>query len=54
MKRNCLIFFLFFYSTYTSAQIKHYYFIGMDRDLLKDTGTWSQPYFETFNLKFLT
>ncbi len=45
MKKS-LLFFIFLISITSYAQIRHYYFIGMNRELLKDTATWSLPIFE--------
>jgi hypothetical protein len=44
MKKIFLLFMLSV-SLESYSQVKHYFFIGMDRDLLKDTNIWASPVF---------
>ena len=34
------------------SQVKHFFFIGMDRDLLKDTSTWASPIFDGVQIAY--
>jgi hypothetical protein len=51
MKKGILLFTLFF-SLEGYSQVHHYFFIGMDRDLLKDTNTWALPIFEGVQIAY--
>lgn len=51
MKRLTLIFVLFI-SFNSYSQIKHFVFIGMDRDLLKDTSIWTSNSFDGVQIAY--
>jgi hypothetical protein len=39
-------------SLHAHSQVKHFFFIGMDRDLLKDTSTWASPIFDGVQIAY--
>ena len=50
--QKLFIFFIFLFSLKANAQIHNYLFIGMDRDLLKDTATWTSNVFEGVQIAY--
>lgn len=50
--KKLAIFFIFFLSLNANGQIRHYLFIGMDRDLLKDSTTWTNDAFEGVQIAY--
>ena len=50
--KTIISFFILFISFKANSQVSNFYFIGMDRDLLKDTSTWASPVFDGVQIAY--